>query len=148
MRRGKLRREEGDDGTVYVILDGRATAGSGPDGSQTVNGGRGSGEPTGSDGPADGQGLSRDGLASKILHDQVDHLKDQLDKEREASAELRRIIAGLVQRVPELEAPLGPRDGRETASAAGQGVDNWETPGGPQTDARRRSWWRRFFGFE
>ncbi len=37
-------------------------------------------------------------------------LKDQLEAEREANRENRRIIAGLVQRVPELEAASAPRD--------------------------------------
>jgi hypothetical protein len=37
-------------------------------------------------------------------------LKDQLEAEREANHENRRIIAGLVQRVPELEASPEPRE--------------------------------------
>ncbi len=43
-------------------------------------------------------------------------LREQLEAEREASAELRRIVAGLVQRVPELEAPPEPREAPETTS--------------------------------
>src|ERR687884_687482 len=71
-------------------------------------------------------------------------LTAQLEAERAASAELRRIVAGLVQRVPELEpareAPAEPRDGRETAS---------EEPGGVEVGQEQKrpiSWWRRMFG--
>ncbi|MDQ3833893.1 MAG: hypothetical protein M3315_09715 [Actinomycetota bacterium] len=71
-------------------------------------------------------------------------LREQLEAERAASAELRRIVAGLVQRVPELEpareAPPEPRDGPETAS---------EEPGGvgvPPDEEKPVSWWRRLFG--
>ena len=34
---------------------------------------------------------------------EIDHLREQLKEEREANRENRRIIAGLVQRVPELK---------------------------------------------
>ncbi len=37
-------------------------------------------------------------------------LEEQLESERAASAELRRIVAGLVQRLPELEPAREPRD--------------------------------------
>jgi hypothetical protein len=32
----------------------------------------------------------------EVLRDEVSRLRDQLDRERDASAELRRIVAGLV----------------------------------------------------
>jgi DNA-binding Lrp family transcriptional regulator len=67
-------------------------------------------------------------------------LREQLEAEREASAELRRIVAGLVHRVPELEAPAEPQESRETASEGsgkGEVADEVERP---------RSWWRRLFG--
>ncbi len=54
------------------------------------------------------------------VRDRVRSLEKQLDEEKEANRENRRIIAGLVQRVPELkparEDPPAARDGRETAS--------------------------------
>jgi hypothetical protein len=68
-------------------------------------------------------------------------LREQLEAERAASAELRRIVAGLVQRVPELEPASEPRDAPVSPSEEpGRG----EAP--PQEE--RPSWWRRFFGFE
>ncbi len=48
-------------------------------------------------------------------------LRSQLEAEREANRENRRIIAGLVQRVPELEAA---RNGHETATAGPDGEEN------------------------
>ena len=46
-----------------------------------------------------------DGEARLVEHmaSEIDHLREQLKEEREANRENRRIIAGLVQRVPELE---------------------------------------------
>jgi hypothetical protein len=81
----------------------------------------------------------------------VEVLKAQLEAEREANRENRRIIAGLIQRVPELE-PGTLRDephGTETVSESEAGTSappERETPS--SHPERRASWWRRFFGFE
>jgi len=61
-------------------------------------------------------------------------LERQLNAEREASAELRRIVAGLVQRIPELEAPSEPRESPESPT---------ETVEGTQEGTQQRPWWRR-----
>ncbi len=74
----------------------------------------------------------------------VEELRDRVRALEEANRENRRIIAGLIQRVPELEAPRDERDARETVSEDDGGT---ETPAG-DTGEPRRSWWRRFFGFE
>ncbi|HVF02008.1 MAG TPA: hypothetical protein VNA27_11850 [Rubrobacteraceae bacterium] len=75
-------------------------------------------QPTdGEDDRGGGSETDRDELV-EVLRDEVTHLRDQLDRERDASAELRRIVAGLVQRVPELEAPAEAREGRVTISAS------------------------------
>jgi hypothetical protein len=135
MRRGKLRREEGEDGTVYVLLEGgvhdRHTTAS--DGRETGNQTVGNGRETVEDSPL-----------AKRMASEIDHLRGQLEKEREASSELRRIVAGLVQRVPELEAP---RETRDTPSEGAEARPGTETPSS-ETGQPRRSWWRRFFGFE
>jgi excisionase family DNA binding protein len=67
-------------------------------------------------------------------------LERQLNAEREASAELRRIVAGLVQRIPELEAPSEPRESPETATEQ----EAEPRPAGGQEGAQR-PWWRRIF---
>ena len=68
-------------------------------------------------------------------------LSEQLEAERAANAEMRRIVAGLVQRVPQLEAPTEAPESPETAAPAGEGV---EVP--LATEERQRGFWRRFFG--
>jgi hypothetical protein len=75
----------------------------------------------------------------EILREQLRAQREQLQGEREAHAEARRIIAGLVQRVPELEAaPERPPGSPETATEE-------EAEPRPQS-GERVSWWRRMFG--
>src|SRR3712207_2645373 len=52
----------------------------------------------------------------EVLHDQVAYLREQLDQEREANRENRRIIAGLVRHVLGLEAPPEPQRSEEHTS--------------------------------
>ncbi len=71
-------------------------------------------------------------------------LREQLEAERQAHAEARRIIAGLVERLPPaLEAPGGP----ETATEQPGRVEPQPSVEGAQEPAQPpRSWWRRMFG--
>jgi len=71
----------------------------------------------------------------------ISTLEEQLRLEREAHAEARRIIAGLVERVPALEAPSEARDAREAPSDT---AANTQTP--PETPTEARPWWRKVFG--
>jgi hypothetical protein len=71
----------------------------------------------------------------------IEDLKEQLEAERLAHSEARRIIAGLVERVPQLEAPSEPREAPETATEG----EAEARPGGAQESAQR-PWWRRVFG--
>jgi hypothetical protein len=71
----------------------------------------------------------------------IEDLKEQLEAERLAHSEARRIIAGLVERVPQLEAPSEPREAPETATEG----EAEARPGGAQEGAQR-PWWRRWFG--
>lgn len=140
LRRGTLRRETGGDGTVFVVLgtDRPASYQRPTDDRLTnqQNDRQTAGQPI--DGHVDRRGGSetdRDELV-EALRDDVAHLRDQLDRERDASAELRRIVAGLVQRVPELEAAPEPRNAPKTAS---EGTVNSDVPSEPE----RVSWLRR-----
>jgi hypothetical protein len=78
------------------------------------------------------------------LRGQVEFLQRELDRRGEAEAELRRIIAALTQRIPELEPP------RETPAEAS--TEKPESAPGPVPNAEparggeRRPWWRRMFG--
>ena len=78
----------------------------------------------------------------EVLRDQVSYLREQLDQEREANRENRRIIAGLVQHVPGLEAPPEAQESPETNSEGTVGE------GAPSESVSKRSWLRRLFGFE
>jgi hypothetical protein len=74
-------------------------------------------------------------------------LERQLNAEREAGAELRRIIAALTQRIPELEAPRQepPESPVEATEQPGR-VEPQPAVGGAQEGLERASWWRRMFG--
>lgn len=77
----------------------------------------------------------------EALRDQMTALKQQLNTEQEANTELRRIIVGLVQRVPELEPaqerPEAPEPPPESCPATGDAQEGTE----------RVSWWRRVTGW-
>ncbi len=80
------------------------------------------------------------------LRDRVGFLERQLETEQAASAELRRIVAGLVQRVPELEAPSETRESSPEA-ASERGGARGAASESSQEPAQRRSWLLRWFGF-
>ncbi len=121
--RGTLKREKGEDGAVYVLLDSTQTGHS--------SNGDESGDET-----ATGQRLVA------VLESLVEHLKRELDARNE---ELRRkdaILLTLAQRVPGLEAPQNGQDGAEDPPRGPGGVEDGERGG----EARQASWWRRIFG--
>jgi excisionase family DNA binding protein len=121
VRRGSLESEKDPDGRVYVWVDG--------DSSETKPG--------------------LDGEPSMLISakdETIRILTQQLESERRANEENRRIIAALTSRIPELEAPQEPREVPETATA--EPVE--PTPSDPARDApeaaQPQSWWRRVFG--
>ena len=73
------------------------------------------------------------------LRDRLRYVEDQLERERQAHAEARRIIAGLVERIPAIEAPHDAQEGTE-------GVESRPDAPGAQEGVERRPWWRRVFG--
>ncbi len=121
-RRGTLQSEKDPTGRVYVYLN--------DDSSKTKH--RLDGEPT---------------ALISAKDETIAVLREQLEAERAAHAEARRIIAGLVSRVPELSAPASADP---TAAETGESPGPTRTPndahGGPQAAAQRRSWWSRVFG--
>ncbi len=68
----------------------------------------------------------------------IEDLRDQLEAERAANRENRRIIAGLIERVPAIEAPQNDQGDAQRPSDGSVGMER-EKPEG-------RSWWRRLFG--
>ena len=117
-RRGTLASEKDSDGRVYVWVD--------TDESETkprLN------------------GTSDALIAAK--DETIRVLQEQLEAERQSHAEARRIIGGLVQRIPELEPP-------GAAETVSEGPEGFPEPrpgaGDDEEGAERVSWWRRMFG--
>ncbi len=139
MRRGKLRREEGEYGTVYVLLDAK-DAPDGQDGHPSAEDGYGTGTPTG----GNSRETVEDGPLVGELRERVHSLETQLDHERQANRENRRLLAAALERIPAIEAG----DERESPVTATEGTDGGEDPPEQQEYAQRRSWLHRFFGFK
>lgn len=122
VQRDKIRSDKGADGRRYVYLDDVR------DESRPKASVEGSGE------------------LVEVLRAQVEDLRGRLDKETEANRENRRIIAGLIERVPELEAPRGSRQSDEdSAERSGPGEGRPAAEAGRE-QPERRPWWRRVFG--
>ena len=120
IKRGTLRTTK-EGGRLYVLWGGRTAQAN-----QTPN----TGAPT-------------DHTAELIAT-----LRDQLAAERQAHAEARRIIAGLVERVPPaIEAPRETPGASESATVE---ADSSQQPrpatGGAQEPSERRGFWARLFG--
>jgi len=86
-----------------------------------------------------------DGALVEALRDQVTYLREQLDIRTEELREHRRLLAGLIERVPELEAPREASGAPETVEEEPESAEPRSAAGGAQ-EAVRRSWWRRVFG--
>jgi len=79
------------------------------------------------------------------LRDRVRSLDDQLDQEREANRENRRIIAALTSRIPAIEAPTDEREAPQTAQEEPERAEpRSDAPGA--REGVRRPWWRRVLG--
>jgi hypothetical protein len=79
----------------------------------------------------------------------VDQLRSENEYLREESRRKDHIIAGLVERIPELEAPSEPREPPESAgetSDMAREEPRSNTEGPQEATSRERSWWRRMFG--
>jgi len=125
IKRGSLESEKDAEGRVYVWLDEsqtRSDAGSDEDWTNVRTG--------------------SDEAVVEVLREQLSRTWEQLEAEREANRENRRIIAGLVQRVPELEAVQKPRESPVTAP---EESDNGRVGAEAQKPSEQRSWLYRFF---
>ena len=128
--RGSLRSEKRDDGRVVVWVDDHRT-----------EGGR----------EAQGEASTDGGALVEVLTEQVAYLKAQLDIRTEELREHRRLLAGLIERVPELEAPReqgGAPEPPEAPETVEEGAERAESrsAAGEAREGARRPWWRRVFG--
>jgi excisionase family DNA binding protein len=69
-------------------------------------------------------------------------LREQLQAERQAHAEARRLLAAALERIPAIEAPLGASETPDEQQ--GRGEPHSDAPGAPEAEQRLR--WRRLFG--
>ena len=71
-------------------------------------------------------------------------LREQLQAERQAHAEARRIIAGLVERIPAIEAPQEASEASETVEEEPERAEPRPATGEAQ-EVVQRPWWKRIF---
>ncbi len=134
IKRGKLGHVK-DGGTVYVLLPIDQTR---PD--------------TTSHQP-DNDRITDQSKLIEVFEAQVKDLRARLDRADDANRENRRIIAGLIERLPsQLEPPRDEPGASETVAEASEGASPRSDTVGAQTDVQepegtaRRPWWIRIFG--
>jgi hypothetical protein len=138
--RGTMKRssERGEDGEVLVVMPApRNTEPSGHK-SETVS-------DQSADQSNDKSSTDRDASTTVALvermESEIDHLREQLDKEREANRENRRLLAAALERIPAIEAG----DERDAPVTATEGAGEGDVPPEEQESSQRRSWLYRFF---
>ncbi len=83
---------------------------------------------------------------------EIEYLRAQLEEANTRDRENRRIIAGLTQRIPELEAPpQSAQEAESVAEGASGGGESREEASDEHTEPesateRRVPWWRRLLG--
>ncbi len=140
--RGRIRRGtipvEREDGTVYVLLEGLEDRRTTADQSRTT-----------ADQPGD-RTRSDSGALISEMRDRIASLERQLEQERQANSEHRRLLAAALERIPpQLEAPT---DSAPNAPGSPERVEEQQGRGDVQSEGQtatsRRPWWRRVFGSE
>jgi hypothetical protein len=127
VQRGTIPHEKDAAGRVWILLD------TGRPRQDTIQ---------------DTTGQRQDGESGPLISEmrgRIEDLRVQLEAERRAHAEARRIIAGLVERIPAIEAPPETAEATETADEQqGRGQIHPDAPGAQE--GVRRPWWRRVLG--
>ncbi|MBA2784280.1 MAG: hypothetical protein H0T74_15420 [Rubrobacteraceae bacterium] len=125
LSRGTLRSTK-ESGTVYVLLPADMSRDAMRDTTDTPGG-----MP-----PSDSDVLTSE------LRDRLRYVEGQLEAERQAHAEARRLLMAALERIPpQLEA----RESPVAAEDASEGAEPRPAPGETQEDVQR-PWWRRMFG--
>ncbi len=120
-RRGSLEAEKDPDGRVYVWVDGDSSEAR-----------------PGLDGESNALISAKD--------ETITALREQLEAERQAHAESRRLLMAALERIPlALEAPRAAPGGPQTAAGESDRVEPRTDTGGAQEAAQQRPWWRRLF---
>ncbi len=125
LSRGTLRSTK-ESGTVYVLLPADMSRDAMRDTTDTPGG-----MP-----PSDSDVLTSE------LRDRLRYVEGQLEAERQAHAEARRLLMAALERIPpQLEA----RESPVAAEDASERAEPRPAPGETQEDVQR-PWWRRMFG--
>jgi hypothetical protein len=73
-------------------------------------------------------------------------VEGQLEAERQAHAEGRRLLAAALERIPAIEAPQELAEAAETFRAEPEGATEPRSDAPGAQEGARRPWWRRVFG--
>jgi len=125
LSRGTLRKVK-EGGTVYVLLPADMSRGAERDAAD-MSGGM--------------SHVETDALTSE-LRDRLHYVERQLEAERQAHAEARRLLAAALERIPAIEAP---QEASEASEPGEEQQGSSDAPQQPQA-ATSRPWWRRVFG--
>jgi hypothetical protein len=128
LSRGTLQKEK-EGGTVYVLLPGDILQDAERDVRDTPHG-MPHGEP--------------DTLTSE-LRDRLRYVEGQLEAERKAHAEARRLLAAALERIPAIEAPQEARESPGTVEEEPERAEP-RSRAGDAREGAQRPWWRRVFG--
>lgn len=132
IQRGTIPHERHEDGRVYVLLDKASSM-------------------------QDESGTSTRTVQDIDQHERpvrygteelVESLQDQIGFLRHELERKDAILLRMAERIPELEASSASGGALEASERATEAMDRGMVPPKPQEPIRRRSWWRRFFGFE
>ena len=132
IQRGTIPHERHEDGRVYVLIDKASTmqdeSGTSTSTVQDTN---------------QHKSPVRYGTEELVgsLQDQIGFLRRELERKD-------AILLRMAERIPELETSSAPPEARDASERATEAMDRGTVPQKPQEPAQRRSWWRRFFGFE
>jgi hypothetical protein len=134
-KRGKIDYENGVDGKLYVWVDTGETADY-PSSEGTFP-------------PERGLHYVQHKELVEELRERVRFLERQVEEEREANRENRRLLAAALERIPEIEAPRGEPESPESAARTSDTAEPrsaTEEQQEPTSRPQERSWWRRWFG--
>ena len=137
--RGRIRRGtlpvEREGGTVYVLLDPSVDDRTTDEGSRTT-----------ADQPTDQPQSESTALISE-MRDRIESLERQLEQERQANSEHRRLLMAALERIPpQLEAPQEPAEAAETVGEEPERPEPRSDAPGREERPAERPWWRRVFG--
>jgi hypothetical protein len=131
VQRKTITHKKDPDGRVWILLDSDRTR---HDTDQDATGQRQDREPT---------------ALISAKDETIATLREQLQAERQAHSEARRIIAGLVERIPAIEAPSeSPQEqpGGPEAADEHRGRRQPQSATGEAQEAASKPWWRRIIG--